>query len=45
MAKLEIRALSGVAYKVKTTGPTSTEPCGTPCESLTLSDGLVAILQ
>ena len=37
MSKLEIIALSGVVYKVKSTGP-STEPCGTPCESVTLSD-------
>ena len=27
-------ALSGVVYRVKSTGP-STEPCGTPYESLT----------
>ena len=37
MSKLEIIALSGVVYKVKSTGP-STEPCGTPYESVTLSD-------
>ena len=35
MSKLEIIALSGVVYKVKSTGP-STEPCGTPLESVTL---------
>ena len=37
MSKLEIIALSGVVYKVKNTGP-STEPCGTPYESVTLSE-------
>ena len=37
MSKLEIIALSGVVYKVKSTGP-STEPCGTPYESVTLSE-------
>ena len=42
-------ALSGVVYRVKSTGP-STEPCETQCESVTLSDsvfnfyGLVTIL-
>ena len=35
MSKLELIALSGVVYKVKNTGP-STEPCGTPYESVTL---------
>ena len=30
-------ALSGVVHRVKSTGP-STEPCGTPYESVTLSD-------
>ena len=50
MSKLEMIALSGVVYKVKCTG-LSTEPCGTPYESVTLSDsvfsfyGLVTILQ
>ena len=29
--------LSGVVYRVKSTGP-STEPCGIPYESVTLSD-------
>ena len=28
---------AGVVYKVKSTGP-STEPCGTPYESMTLSE-------
>ena len=37
MSELEIIALSGVVYKVKSTGP-STEPCGTPYESVTLSE-------
>ena len=38
MSKLEIIArLSGVVYKVKITGP-STEPFGTPYESVTSSD-------
>ena len=50
MSKLEIITLSGVVYKVKSTGP-STEPCVTPYESVALSDsvfnfyGLVPILQ
>ena len=51
MSKLEIIALSGVVYKVKSTG-TSTEPCGTTYESVTLSEkvslifyGLEPILQ
>ena len=48
MSKLEIIALSGVVYRVKKTGP-STEPCGTPYESVTLSHfifyGFVPILQ
>ena len=35
MSKLDIIALSGVVYKVKSTGP-STEPCGTPYESMSL---------
>ena len=42
MSKLEIIALSGVVYKVKSTGP-STEPCGTPYESVTLSE-LVSLI-
>ena len=37
MSKLDILALSGVVYKVKSTGP-KTEPSGTPYESVTLSD-------
>ena len=37
MSKLEMIALSGVVYRVKSTGH-STEPCGTPYESVTLSD-------
>ena len=40
MAKLEIIALGGVVYKVKSTGP-STEPCGPPYESVTLSDSVL----
>ena len=40
MSKLEIIALSGVVYKVKSTGP-STEPFGTPYESVTLSEKYV----
>ena len=36
MSKLEMIALSGVVYRVKSTGP-STEPCGTPYESVTSS--------
>ena len=36
MSKLEMIALSGVVYRVKSTGP-SKEPCGTPYESVTLS--------
>ena len=34
--------LSGVVYMIKSTGP-STEPCGTPYESVTLSDRLSLI--
>ena len=37
MLKLEMIALSGVVYRVKSTGP-STELCETPYESVTLSD-------
>ena len=37
MSKLHIIALSGVVYEVKSSGP-STEPCGTPYESMPLSD-------
>ena len=37
MSKLEIIALSGVVYSVKSTGP-SIERCCTPYESVTLSD-------
>ena len=37
MSKLTVIALSGEVYRVKITGP-STEPCGTPYESVTLSD-------
>ena len=36
MSKLEMIALSGVVYMVKSTG-TSTEPGGTPYESVILS--------
>ena len=36
-SKLEIIALSSVVYKIKNSCP-STEPCGTPYESVTLSD-------
>ena len=39
MSQLEIVALSGVVYKVKSNGP-STEPCGTLYESVALSEGL-----
>ena len=39
MSKLEIIVLSGVVYRIKSTGP-STEPLGTSCESVTLSDRL-----
>ena len=42
MSKLEIIALSGVVYKVKSTGP-STEPCGTPYESVILSEKVYLI--
>ena len=42
MSKLEIIALSGVVYTVKSTGP-STEPCGPPYESVTLSDRVSSI--
>ena len=42
MSKLEIIVLSGVVYKVKSTGP-STEPCGTPYQSVTLSDSVSLI--
>ena len=41
MSKLEIIVLSGVVYRIKNTGP-STEPHGTPYESVTLSDRLGA---
>ena len=45
MSKLEIIVLSGVVYnKVKSTGP-STEPCGTPYESVLLSDRVSLILR
>ena len=37
MSKLEIIALNGVVYKIKSTGP-STKPCGTPYKSVTLSE-------
>ena len=43
MSKLEIMVLSGVVYGIKSTGP-STEPRGTPYESVTLSDRLSLIL-
>ena len=39
MSKLEIIVLSGVVYKIKSTGP-STEPRGSLYESVTLSDRL-----
>ena len=39
MSKLEIIVLSGVVYRIKSTGP-STGPRGTPYESVTLSDRL-----
>ena len=42
MSELDIMALSGVVYKGKSTGP-STEPCGTPYESVTLSDSVSLI--
>ena len=42
MSKLEIIAPSGVVSRVKSTGP-STEPCGTPYESVTLSDSVSLI--
>ena len=42
MAKLGIIVLSGVVYRTKSTGP-STEPGGTPYESVTLSDRLSLI--
>ena len=42
MSKLEIIILSGVVYRIKTTGP-STEPCGTPYDNVTLSDRLSLI--
>ena len=37
--KMEIIVLSGVVDRIKSTGP-STEPSGTPYESVTLSDRL-----
>ena len=40
MSKQEIIALSGVVYRVKSAGP-STKPCGTPYESVTLSDSVL----
>ena len=39
MSKLEIIVLSGVVYRIKSTGP-STEPRATPYESVTLFDRL-----
>ena len=42
MSKLEIIVLSGVVYRIKSTGP-STEPRGTPYKSVTLSDRLYLI--
>ena len=39
MSKLGIIVLSGVVYRIKSTGP-STEPSGTPYENVTLSDRL-----
>ena len=43
MSKLEIIVLSGVVHRIKSAGP-STEPRGTPYESVTLSDRLSLIL-
>ena len=37
MSKLDIIALSGVVYKVNNTDPRE-EPCGTPYETMFLSD-------
>ena len=42
MSKLEIIVVSGVVYRIKSTGP-STEPRETPYESVTLSDRLYLI--
>ena len=42
MLKLEIIVPSGVVYGIKSPGP-STEPHGTPYESVTLSDRLFLI--
>ena len=42
MSELETIALSVVVYEVTNTGP-CTEPCGTPYESVTLSDGVSLI--
>ena len=44
MSKLEIIVLSGVVYRLKSTGPI-TEPRGTPYESVTLSDRLLNFLR
>ena len=50
MSKVDIIVVSGVVHGVKITGP-STQPCGTPYESVTLYDsvfnfyGFVPILQ
>ena len=44
MSKLEIIVLTGVVYRIKSTDP-STEPCGTPYESVTLSDRLYLFLR
>ena len=43
MSKLKIIALSRVVYKVKSTDA-STEPCGTPYESVILSDRVSLII-
>ena len=42
MSKLKTIVLSGVVYRIKSTGP-STEPRGTLYESVTLSDKLSLI--
>ena len=42
MSELKMIALSGVVYRVISTGP-STEPSGTPYESVTLSDRVCLI--
>ena len=39
MVHANIKVLSGVVYKVKSTGH-STEPCGTPYESMRVCDSV-----